>query len=158
MIHALSRSTSSECLHFLPSHPLFPLPLSLSLSRRPLIPVLRVASAFFCPTNSILAVVERDALSIFPFPPPRRLGRGARISISMRATPKSIRLPPFNITRPPDTSLRVIRTADGEASSYQSLPLDRTCCGRKSRIIVGTRRQRPRLTTRSKIDNSTVSL
>lgn len=117
------------------------------LSPRPLIPSLpSYALPLFSPGefNSCRRRERGRTLNL----PRRRLGHSARISISMLATPESIRSPPFNNTRSrarhfcptPDTSLRVIRTADREASPYQSLPLDRTCCGRKSRIIIGTRR------------------
>lgn len=168
MIHAPSRTTSSECLHFLPSRPRVPFPplVLVSHSRRRSYAALafrRPSSSssffFFCPTNSILAVVARTHFQSSP----TFADIGVAFAYRFRCadTHESIRSPPFNITRSPrrfcpsrpDASPRVIRAADEErASPYQSLPPDRTRCGRKSRIIATAREDNGDGRNESKID------
>lgn len=146
MIHALSRSTSSECLHFLPFRSLRPSRRSpLSLSRRdPYVALAALQAALLFLSDEFNSCRRSaNALSIFPTSAPT--SGSIRISISMRATPESIRSPPFNITRVPAPFLSAVGCVPTrqfeprveKASPYLSFPSDCTRYGRKSRIIVG---------------------
>jgi len=125
MIHAPSRTTSSECLHFLLVRmPLLLLHPGLSFPWRSYAALAFRHSSFFfffCSTNSILAAILcADALSIFPDFCRHRVAFAYRFRCT--DTPESIRSPPFNITRlprrfcssRPDESLHVIRITDEE--------------------------------------------
>jgi len=142
MIHAPSRSTSSECLHFLPfrssARPL----VVISHSCWDLTPLSLSAALLFLSDEFNSCRRSTDALSIFPTSGRRRVAFAYRfrwapppkafvllLSISRALAPR--------FCPPSDMSLRVIRTADREASPYQSFPPDCTCYGRKLRIIVG---------------------
>lgn len=126
MIHAPSRTTSSECLHFLPSRPRVPFPplVLVSHSRRRSYAALafrRPSSFFFfSPDEFNSCRRSADALSIFPDFCRHRVAFAYRFRCA--DTHESIRSPPFNITRSPrrfcpsrpDASLHVIRAADEE--------------------------------------------
>lgn len=108
----------------------------LSFSRRPLIPVLRVASFF---ARRIQFFRRREGRNSQSSPPTSRTSRTWRSHIDFDARhSQKHSFTAFQyhaLTRPPDTSLRVIRAADGEASSYQSLPLDRIRAAAGSREL-----------------------
>lgn len=102
MIHAPSCTTSSECLHFLPSRLHVPF-LSLTLvshSRRGFLRRSRFPPSFLFLLDEFNSYRRSaDALSIFPDFCRHRVAFAYRFRCA--DTPESIRSPSFNTTRPP---------------------------------------------------------